>query len=85
MMLTVLGVNHASSPAQTGELGLTTVSIRKMWQFIVLAIRVCLVLTAAVVQAVSLGYINLITWMGGQYGKVWYESATPCHIILPSK
>ena len=45
-MLAVLGVNHASSPAQTGESGLTTVSILKMWQFIVLVL-VPLVRTAA--------------------------------------
>jgi len=30
MMLTVLGVNHASSPAQIGGLGPTTVPILKM-------------------------------------------------------
>ena len=33
MMLAVLGRNHASSPAQTGELGHTIVPILKMWQF----------------------------------------------------
>jgi len=38
MMLAVLGVNHAFSPAQTGELGLTTVPIMRMWQFIVLVL-----------------------------------------------
>jgi len=37
-MLAVLGVNHAFSPAQTGELGLTTVPIMRMWQFIVLVL-----------------------------------------------
>ena len=31
MMLAVLGVNHAFSLAQTGELGLTTVPTLKMW------------------------------------------------------
>ena len=46
MMLAVLGLNHVCSPAQTGELGLTTVSIAKMWQFPVLAF-VSLALTAA--------------------------------------
>ena len=38
MMLAVLGVKHASSPAQTEELGLTTVAILKMWQFSVLVL-----------------------------------------------
>ena len=37
-MLAVLGVNHASSPAQTGELGLTTVPTLKMWPSPVLAV-----------------------------------------------
>jgi len=46
MMLAVLGMNHAFSPAQTGELGLTTVSTLRMWQFFVL-VFVPLVLTAA--------------------------------------
>ena len=46
MMLAVLGVNHAFSPAQTEELGLTTVAILKMWPFTVLVL-VSLVLTAA--------------------------------------
>ena len=46
MMLAVLGLNHVCSPAQTGELGLTTVPILKMWQFPVLAF-VSLALTAA--------------------------------------
>ena len=51
MMLAVQGVNHAFSPAQIEELGLTTVSILKMWQFPVLVL-VPLVPTAAL--AVSL-------------------------------
>ena len=38
MMLAVLGMNHAFSPATTGELDLTTVSILKMLQFHVLVI-----------------------------------------------
>jgi len=46
MMLAVLGVNHALFPAQTEELGLTTVSILKMRPFIVLVL-VPLVPTAA--------------------------------------
>jgi len=46
MMLAVLGVNHASSPAQTEELGLTTVATLKMWPFIALVL-VPLVPTAA--------------------------------------
>ena len=44
--MAVLGVNHAFSPAQTEELGLTTVAILKMWPFTVLVL-VSLVLTAA--------------------------------------
>jgi len=46
MMLAVLGVNHALFPAQTEELGLTTVATLKMWPFIVLVL-VPLVPTAA--------------------------------------
>jgi len=38
MMLAVMGVNHAFSPAQTEELGLTTVPILKMWLFTVLVL-----------------------------------------------
>jgi len=38
MMLAVMGVNHAFSPAQTEELGLTTVPILKMWPFTVLVL-----------------------------------------------
>ena len=45
MMLAVLGVNFAFSPAQTGELGPTTVTIPTTWQFPVL-VPVTLVLTA---------------------------------------
>ena len=49
MMLAVMGVNHAFSPAQTGELGLTTVPILKMWPFTVLVL-VSLVQTAALLD-----------------------------------
>ena len=52
MMLTVLGVNHVFCPAQTGELGLTTVPIMRMWLFPVLVL-VFLVPTAASVVPVS--------------------------------
>jgi len=45
MMLAVLGLNHAFSPAQTEELGLTTVTILQMWQFSVLVLTL-VVLTA---------------------------------------
>jgi len=38
MMLAVLGENHNSPPAQTGELGHTIVPILRMWQFTVLVI-----------------------------------------------
>jgi len=33
MMLGVMGQNHASSTAQTGELGHTIVFILRMWRF----------------------------------------------------
>jgi len=59
MMLAVLGVNHAFSPAQTGELGLTTVPTLKMWQFIVLVLVSLDKAPTAAVQ-VSLGYITII-------------------------
>jgi len=55
MMLAVLGVNHAFSPAQTGELGLTTVPTLKMWQFIVLVL-VSRDKALTAVQTVSLGH-----------------------------
>jgi len=38
MMLAVLGLNHVFSPAQTGELGHTTVATLKMWPFPVLVL-----------------------------------------------
>ena len=59
MMLAVLGVNHAFSPAQTGELGFTTVPTLKMWQFIVLVLVSLDKAPTAAVQ-VSLGYITII-------------------------
>ena len=59
MMLAVLGVNHAFSPAQTGELGLTTVAILKMWQFSVL-VFVSLVLTAALLAVSLPSYHSLV-------------------------
>ena len=37
-MFGVPGVKHAFSPAQTGDLGLTTATIPKMWQFSVLVL-----------------------------------------------
>ena len=46
MTLAVLGLSRAFSPAQTEELGLTTVAILKTWPFPVL-VFVLLVLTAA--------------------------------------
>ena len=52
MTLAVLGANRAFSPAQTGELGFTTVSILRMWLFPVLVL-IPLVLTAAL-RTVSL-------------------------------
>ena len=51
-MMSVLGLSQAFSPAQTGELGLTTVPILKTWPFTVLVL-VTLVLTAASLALVS--------------------------------
>ena len=44
IMLFVLVMNHASSPAQTGELEYITVTILKMWQFT--AKKVCVLMQA---------------------------------------
>jgi len=65
MMLTVLGVNHAFSPAQTGELDLTIVSTLKMWQFIVLVLFLQAILTAALLT-VSLSMYRYM------YVSFWY-------------
>jgi len=53
-------LSHAFSPAQTRELGLTTVPILKTWPFTVLVV-VTLVLTAASLALVSL----LVLWWEG--------------------
>ena len=71
MMLAVLGVNHAFSLAQTGELGLTTVPIMRMWLFTVLVL-VFLVPTAASVAPVS-----LVQYIQSRY--YWYHCRTCVH------